>query len=278
MSGDHPKDDSVPASEPDGSRGSPAATWRDFASFPATVALLVGAIYAVGAIAQATALSKAGPAVKAEFTVIPLEQHLDKGIEILVRPFSLLFIVILLVAIATLESAAPKPAPHALRALRALLRRLAGSRRRRAIVILLLGLVLAAAVYLRPVLVGALVLTLVATFGSVAVLVLGDSPPPHSLRRATRGKVRLGFTIGVLALLLYTAYATPQALQRVSLNLDSGPATIGGLVAFTNGTWYVVTSRNDVEAVDARRVISVVVKPGRPYRLVQEETLPELFQ
>lgn len=274
VSGDRPEDNSAPASEPDGSGGSSAATWRDFASFPATVALLVGAIYAVGAIAQATALSKAGPAAKAEFTVIPLEQHLDKGIEVLVRPFSLLFIVVLLLAITTLESVARRPAPNAFRAL---LRRLATSPRLRAIVVLSFGLVLAAAVYLRPVLVGALVVELVATFGSITLLILAG-PPPHSPSRATPGKVRLGFTIGVLGLLLYSAYITPQALPRASLNLESGPATIGGLVAFTDGTWYVATSPHDVEAVDAGRVVSVVIRPGRPYRLVGEETLPELLK
>ncbi len=248
-------------------------------SFPATAAFLLGLIYAVGSITRSAELNHAGVPIAVAFPLIPIEQDLARGVQVVVRP-SLLIGVILIVAGAALFIIANDVKKHGA----ALSQDQAGQvdavdpgPRKLGTLERILSLVVGSALIVFVAVSTPLVFASAAIGALVSVLVFRAGPSSWRVP----GRIALGFLVMLVFLAfavssLFIELVAPPSLPTVTLQRTRGGPLRGSLITLANGIWYVVAPHGQVLAIDSSDVQMATIMPGRKSKLANE-SLPRLL-
>jgi hypothetical protein len=229
------------------------------ATLPALVAASVGVVYATGAIVRAAELEEAGVAAADAFPLIPIEQHLARGIQVLVSPEAIGFYVGLLVCsvlallitegLEGVVNRASKRWPG--------LRRwkLPPAGKSRVIAWCALGLVLIGTLVVRPLLLVLIILEGIILYAALRLteppttqLELSDRRPAEERfslrerlrrRRLGRGTLLLMIATAVILVAGANALVYPRSLPCVELEKKSGVHVEGRLITVADQTWYL---------------------------------------
>lgn len=245
-------------------------------SIPAIIGVGLGIVYGTGAITIYGQLKGAGLNAVATMSLVPLEQILGQGIGRMVREFgqTVLYFGILALAFASVEGAFGSSTPSTASAedrpwFWSRLERLVSAPR--VVGSLVFGSL--ALIFLTIPMKEALVY-LIAMFPTVItarfMMQFTYSRGESSLRQTLMG-ASATFLIFVITTTIATAFIRPAPLPQVMLKGADGDLIRGGLVTQDNGSWYVAQPKENILAVNSRKVKAVSI--SYPKREVEQSVL-----
>jgi hypothetical protein len=255
---------------------------RALLSLPATAAFLLALVYALGAIARSAELSKAHISTIDAFTLIPIQQYLNRGIQVLVQPSFLIVPVAFVAAAIYLEfelARAPKKKRRRDWELR--------SKTARVVLIAILVAQLIGLILFRPLFVvgvgcGAVLLAII--FFAVVRRGTRKQRARNFLANPSFGAALFVLTVFLAGASAFFEFVYPAALPTVALVTEAAPATTGPpgpiagkLVTFADGNWYVADAGGEIVAVNGQMVRSATIRPGHRGADPTRETLFQLL-
>ena len=245
-------------------------------SIPAIIGVGLGIVYGTGAITIYGQLKGAGLNAVTTMSLVPLEQILGQGIGRMVREFgqTVLYFGILALAFASVEGAFGSSTPSMASAedrswFWSRLDRLVSDRR----VVGSLAIGSLALVFLTVPMKEAVVY-LIAMFPTVFtarfMMRFTSSRGESGLRQTLMG-ASATFLIFVITTTIATAFIRPAPLPQVMLKGSDGDLVRGGLVTQDNGSWYVAQPKENILAVNSRKVKEVSI--SYPKREVEQSVL-----
>jgi hypothetical protein len=238
-------------------------------TLPALAGIVLGLLYTIGALVRTAELRRAGMTVRDTITLVPIEEHLARGIAVVLSPATLL-----IVGVAAAGGL-----------LFAYIRATRPPRETKEPPLWLLIALIACAVLVGIVLVPFLLLTLVLAFCAVFGI-FGATGARLSLR--PREKFLEGLTpLSSIAAFLVAAgiigvteaLIDPNPLPRAHLALEKGNDARGGLISVNGGIWYLDTGEDRLRAIPTSAVLASEIRsrdrPQSEKRL--EQSLPTLL-
>jgi hypothetical protein len=250
----------------------PSLRWSSVVGFPAAAALLLGLVYGVGAYSRLEELKHADVPVSVAFPLIPISQHLGRGLQVFLDPFVLAVLGVTAITVLLLETLPPRDPDRRPRSFWGPFRKLAEAPKLVRVPLILV--VIAAFALLVPLL---LIGGLIAYF--VLMFVIASGAPPGERTKVVRGTRRaeisgvLAFVAVILpvgAFALFAEAIDPAPLPSVTLQIVGQQPERGSLITLTDGQWYIWESNRRIRAVDARTVTSAqITEPQRRQTLTE---------
>ena len=200
-------------------------------TLPALVAIVAGLLYATGALVRTAELREAGMTVRDTITLVPIEQHLSRGIAVALAPNTLIIVLVALLLGVVAHFLVKKEVKRA---------RPRDTSRRQLAAALVVGIVaLGIGIVLRP-----LGFLAVALGVSAAVWVIAAMSGPEWTRTPRPASlIPAVFTaLGVMS--VFFAMIDPQPLPQIRATISGAQKIRGGLIAH-HGSKYYVATRND---------------------------------
>jgi hypothetical protein len=250
-------------------------------SIPATTAILLGLIYAVGAVTRSAELNHAGVPLSVAFPLIPIEQDLARGVQVIVAPSLLRGAIFVVVGIALFimaddlkkhrDTINQRKAVEAAGAGQALTgtattpgQQQKGIVKRYASISFGSALLLYAAVDTPLIFASAII------GGLVGFAIFRATPTPRRLTPAL-WVMLMAFMLAVSSLVI--ELVAPPSLPTVKLQRTLGGPVSGPLIASANATWYVGAPGGGVLAVESRYVLTATIKSGHASKLANESLI-----
>lgn len=237
-------------------------------SIPATTALLLALIYAVGAITRSAELAHAGVPVRVAFPLIPIEQDLARGVQVAVQPSVLIAAILIVIGVGLFILAAeirtrsgtsnPSETSN---------HRKAGAAER------ILSFGAGSALLIYSLTSAPLVFASTIIGGLMSLAVLMTVSKGHRLRppaRVAPALVVMLVAIAFSASSLFLELVDPPPLPTVTLQSTPGGAVSGSLITFADGTWYLGAPHGRILAIDSRDVLRATIASSRPSKLSNE--------
>jgi hypothetical protein len=230
----------------------------------------IGLVYALGALARLGELIRGGVDVTVAFPIIPVEQHLARGVQILLQPAGLLYLAILIAAALVYQTLLEPPQPAGgkgegrLGSVKGWLR--ANPRLAAAAFVLVFAVVLV----VRP---------LVAAQWLVGTAVMLCSLALIRLR--TGGAVAVTTRVllilfGAVCGLVFRGYVAPLPLDRVEVTVEGHAPVNGRFVAVVDNSWYLQGGTGVLEEVGDKHAVAARVTHV-PRHGWSEKTLPGIL-
>jgi hypothetical protein len=235
--------------------------------------LAVGVLYALGGLSLLNQLRGGGVPTTEAFRLIPIEDHLTRGLGILFSRTGLVLALLLIASIFVLEELAERryaktagddtEAPEGIR-------RWVSAHTRLSIAIL--GVAYAALLVWRPILVGQQLVAMTVAFLALSTV----SHFARGARLATSTRVlvtMLGVSTGFIA----RGYVFPPPLPLAEVTVQSAPPVSGQFIGIVDNAWYVAPRRGVIEAVGDRFVVTGRILPRDRPENWPRQSLPELL-
>jgi hypothetical protein len=241
-------------------------------TLPALAGIVLGLLYAIGALVRTADLRGAGMSVRDTITLVPIEQHLARGISVALSPETLLTVAVIVVLGLVLHWVLRRE------------QRDVSTRTSTRILVLVIALLAAVAVF-------GVVHRPFATLGAalagaamVGVLAATGVSLPRRGQNAVEGLTPLtsiaALLIAVGVLGVTTALVDPQPLPRARLTLDTGKEIRGGLIAVRDGVWYLDVGEDELRGIATTAVVASEIhsrqRPDDERRM--EQSLPTLLR
>jgi hypothetical protein len=241
-------------------------------TLPALAAIVLGLLYAIGALVRTAELRGAGMTVRDTITLVPIEQHLARGIAVALSPETLLAVAGIVVLGLVFYWALRRE------------QRDVSRRTSTRILVLVIALLVAVAVLgvvYRPFAALAAALAGAAMLGVLAAT--GVSLP----RRGQKALEGLTPLISIAAVLIaagvlgvVTALVDPQPLPDARLTLDTGKEMRGGFLAVRDGVWYLDTGEDRLRAIPTWAIVVSEIRSRQRQsdKRRMEQSLPTLLE
>jgi hypothetical protein len=235
--------------------------------------LALGVLYALGALSLLAELRGAGVATTAAFPLIPIEDHLSRGLDILFSRTGLLLAFLLIASTFVFEELAERRQAKAGEGRAAApggIRRWVSENPRLSVALLVAAY--AALLVWRPILVGQQLVAMTVAF--LALSAVSHFARGAKLATSTRVLVTaLGVATGFVA----RGYAFPAPLPLAEVTVLNAPSVKGEFIGIVDNAWYLAPRRGVIEAVGDRYVVTGRIMPRERAHDWQRRSLPELL-
>jgi hypothetical protein len=238
-------------------------------TLPALTAIVLGLLYTIGALVRTAELRGAGMTVRDTITLVPIEQHLARGLAVVLSPATLLLVAVAVAGGLFFAWVLPK------------LPRWRATKRGLALAIAsVAGLGLFG--FYRPLAALGVLLAAAAVFGVLAATGAPFSvrvPPTKFAEGLTPLTSVAAFLVATGILAVGEALIDPAPLPRAHLDLEGGKDASGGLITVNGGVWYLDTGEDRLRAIPGSAVVASEIRSRQRPRDEKrtEQSLPTLL-
>jgi hypothetical protein len=233
----------------------------------------LGVLYVLGGLSLLNQLRGGGVPTAEAFRLIPIEEHLSRGISLLFSRTGVVLAVLLIASIFVFETLAERgraetgdqdtEAPTGIR-------RWVSAHTRLSLAIL--GAAYVALLVWRPILIGQQLVAMTAAF--LALSTVSHFARGAPLAPSTRVLVMmLGVSTGFIA----RGYVFPEPLPLAEVTVENAPPVRGQFIGIVNNAWYLAPKRGVIEAAGDRFLVTGRIMPRERPDDWQRQSLPELL-